>query len=35
MAVGDVNGDGKLDAVATDSCGGNRCLNKGWVVYFR
>ncbi len=32
VAVGDVNGDGKLDAVATDSCGGNSCLNKGLVV---
>jgi hypothetical protein len=31
-AVADVNGDGKLDVVATDQCAGANCINKGLVA---
>lgn len=32
VAVADVNGDGKLDVVATDQCAGANCFNKGLVA---
>ena len=32
VAVADMNGDGKLDVVATDQCASANCINKGLVA---